>query len=184
MNKILFVIDMQNDFIDGSLGTKEAELIVPKVVEKIKSWEGDILYTQDLHEDKYYLNTNEGKHLPIKHCIFGTDGYKLNKDIDKAIYRKHCFILSIRKKTFGSTLLPDYVWNHWHSKKHYSDYTFEIIGLCTDVCVISNALLLKTYFPEAEVNVDASCCAGSSPEAHEIALKAMENCQIEIINKE
>lgn len=176
MKKLLIVVDMQNDFIDGSLGTKEAVAIVPNVVKKIKGWDGDIIYTRDTH-DENYLETREGKHLNIKHCIKDTEGHKICKQI-RDVYFNHAhshsadFILD--KYTFGSTAIPELI--------RYQNYDYiELVGLCTDICVVSNAIHLKTIYPEMDIAVDASCCAGVTPESHNAALLTMKMCQIEII---
>ena len=177
-SKLLIVVDMQNDFIDGSLGTPEAQAIVPKVCEKIKGWDGIVYATMDTHNDNY-LNTQEGKHLPVPHCIHGTEGWKFNGDVYRALEEIEDDI--ILKPTFGSVQLADEIkmeqeWNGLRS--------VELIGLCTDICVISNALLIKAFCPEIEISVDASCCAGVTPESHKNALAAMKMCQIEIKNEE
>ena len=167
--KILVVVDMQNDFIDGSLGTAEAVAIVPHVIEKIKEYEknGDtVIYTKDTHFDDY-LNTSEGRNLPVKHCIKGTVGH----DIPADILRSHTLIFE--KPTFGSTELADYL--------HSVDFDeVELIGLCTDICVISNALLIKAHFPERTVSLDPKCCAGVTPDTHNAALTTMKMCQINV----
>ena len=155
--KILVVIDMQNDFIDGALGTKEAQAIVPKVAEKIKNFDGKVFYTRDTHDEKY-LETQEGKNLLVKHCIRGTDGWKLTPEIDVL-----CEGDILNKSSFGSITL---------------------IGVCTDICVISNAMILKAFFPDKPIIVDAACCAGSTPEGHKNALAVMKTCQIQIENEE
>ena len=147
MQNILIVVDMQNDFIDGALGTKEAAAIVPKVEEKIRNFEGKVFFTRDTHET-YYLETQEGKNLPVPHCIRGTAGWQIREELD-ALRKTE----PIDKETFG----------------------------CTDICVIANALLIKASLPEVPICVDATCCAGVTPESHENALKAMEACQIRII---
>lgn len=181
--KVLIVIDMQNDFIDGSLGTKEAQAIVPKVCEKIKNWDGEVIFTRDTHQ-KDYLKTQEGINLPVEHCIVRTNGWLINKDVMNSYLdtfdEKHNQDLNIiNKDTFGSKNLPyliDRICNVYGC-----DIT--LIGLCTDICVISNALLLKAHFPESEITVDASCCAGVTPESHKNALNAMKMCQIKIENE-
>lgn len=174
MKKLLIVVDMQNDFIDGSLGTKEAKEIVPKVVKKISKWDGDIIVTQDTHTDNY-LQTNEGRYLPIEHCIEDTEGRRINKDVFFALCESddpHFCVLN--KRTFGSTALPEVIRGEGY------DY-IELIGLCTDICVISNALILKANYPETTIAVDSSCCAGATVESHKAALLAMKMCQIDII---
>lgn len=167
--KILVVVDMQKDFIDGALGTAEAVAIVPKVIEKIKEYENSdslVLYTKDTHFENY-MDTREGRHLPVPHCIKGTEGH----DIPAEILRGHDLI--IEKPTFGSVELVEYL-----EKVDFDE--IELIGLCTDICVVSNALLIKARFPEREVSVTASCCAGVTPATHEAALTTMKMCQINV----
>ena len=174
MRKLLIVIDMQNDFIDGSLGTREAERIVPKVIEKIRSFSrGDVFATQDTH-GKDYLETEEGRNLPVSHCILGTHGWKLREDVAEALEEREAKI--VEKPTFGSLKLAEEIRRIYEEEK--GEVSAELIGLCTDICVISNALLLKAYLPEMKITVDASCCAGVTPELHEAALKTMASCQI------
>lgn len=167
--KILVVVDMQNDFINGSLGTPEAVAIVPQVINKIKEYEetGDrIIYTKDTHFENY-LNTSEGAKLPVEHCIKGTVGH----DIPADILRSHELIFE--KPTFGSLELAEYL--------HTVEFDeLELIGLCTDICVISNALIIKAHFPEKVVTVDSSCCAGVTPDTHSAALITMRMCQINV----
>lgn len=166
MKKTLIVIDMQNDFIHMALGTKEAVSILPAVKAKIETYakNGDrILYTRDTHEENY-LNTPEGKKLPVKHCIRGTLGWQ----IYDGLYIDGCRIID--KPTFG--------WQHWAQEDLEE---IELIGLCTDICVVSNALILKATFPNAVIRVDRNCCAGVTPESHEAALTTMQMCQIDII---
>ena len=166
MKKTLIVVDMQNDFIDKALGTAEAVRIVPAVKEKIGEYvkNGDeIIFTRDTHcED--YLNTAEGRKLPVKHCIKGTEGW----EIAEGLYVDGAKIID--KPNFG--------WPHWNEENFEE---VELIGLCTDICVVSNALIIKAMFPEINVKVDSSCCAGVTPESHEAALKTMQMCQIEVI---
>lgn len=166
MKKTLIVVDMQKDFIDGSLGTKEAEAIVEKVKNKITQYKeqgNEIIFTRDTHKEDY-LNTNEGRHLPVVHCIKGTDGWKIAEglEVPGAIY--------IDKPNFG--------YMNW---KDYHLEEVELVGLCTDICVVSNALIIKAAYPEIKVSVDARCCAGVTPESHEAALTTMKMCQVEII---
>jgi len=166
MKKTLIVVDMQNDFIDMALGTKEAVTIVPKVKEKIQEYvqNGDeIIFTRDTHGDNY-LQTPEGKQLPVEHCIKGTKGWQ----IAEGLYIEGRRIID--KPNFG--------WPHWN-EEHLEDV--EIIGLCTDICVVSNALIIKATFPDINVKVDSNCCAGVTVETHEAALKTMKMCQIEIV---
>lgn len=177
MKKVLVVVDMQNDFIDGALGTKEAAGIVENVVSKIKNFKGfesKIFVTLDSHYHDY-MDTSEGEKLPIPHCIRMTQGWLPHEKVIAALDGKNYEI--IEKPTFGSTRLITEV----KRNKGGDDIEIEIIGLRTDICVVSNALLLKAYFPETKITVDASCCAGATPEAHEAALRTMESCQIEVI---
>lgn len=172
--KVLVVVDMQNDFIMGALGTKEAEAIVPKVCEKIREFDGQVFFTMDTHGENY-LDTQEGRNLPVKHCVKGTWGWQLDPQVD-ALRRS----TPIEKETFGSKGLADVL----KAGNTYEGPLEEIqlIGVCTDICVISNALLLKAYLPEVKLTVDASCCAGVTPESHQRALEAMKACQIEILH--
>lgn len=176
-NKILIVVDMQNDFITGSLGTKEAQAIVPNVIKKIEEYNqnlnGYIFYTQDTHNSDY-LNTQEGKKLPVPHCIKPTEGWCIHPKIAQELSVKG---KGFEKKTFGTTELLKYILPYNGEKIG----CIELIGVCTDICVVSNALLLKAKFPEIPIKVDPSCCAGSTPEMHEMALRVMQSCQIEII---
>ena len=171
MRNILIVVDMQNDFIDGALGTKEAVAIVPGVKEKIENFDGVILFTRDTHET-YYLDTQEGKKLPVPHCIRDTEGWQIRSELD-ALRKTE----PIDKETFGSTDLAGEL-VAMNEDNEIKSITF--VGLCTDICVISNALLAKASLPEVPIIVDAKCCAGVTPESHENALKAMEACQIQI----
>ena len=172
MKNILIVVDMQNDFIDGALGTKEAVAIVPKVEEKIRNFDGEVFFTRDTHET-YYLETQEGKNLPVKHCIRDTEGWQIRKELD--VLRKTD---PVDKETFGST---DLAGELTMIDEYEGIGSITLVGLCTDICVISNALLIKASLPEVPICVDATCCAGVTPESHENALKAMEACQIKII---
>lgn len=171
---ILVVVDMQKDFIDGALGTKEAVAIVPNVMEKIKTFHGKVVATRDTHEENY-LETQEGRKLPVKHCIRNTEGWEIDKKIQKLLSET-----PIDKETFGSRDLPTVLQKYDVEEKIES---ITLIGLCTDICVISNAMVLKTYFPEVPIIVDASCCAGVTPESHRQALEAMKVCQIEIVGE-
>lgn len=173
-SRMLVVVDMQNDFIDGALGTKEAVAIVPKVVEKIQNFKGLVYYTRDTH-DENYLETQEGKNLPVKHCIEGTQGWQLQEEIGELAEKKHSMIFN--KPTFGSLSLAGFFAG---VAKSAPIDEIELVGLCTDICVISNALLLKATLPDTVIAVDSSCCAGVTPESHETALKAMAACQVEI----
>ena len=174
MQNILLVIDMQNDFIDGALGTKEAVEIVPAVKKKIEQFDGTVLFTRDTHET-WYLQTQEGKNLPVEHCIRGTDGWQIRPELD-ALRKTE----AIDKETFGAKELGGILLDMDEENEIGS---ITLIGLCTDICVISNAMLVKAFLPEVPVIVDASCCAGVTPESHETALKAMEACQIQIVGR-
>lgn len=174
MKHILVVVDIQNDFVDGALGTSEALAIIDKAAEKIKNFEGDIFVTYDTHF-AHYLSTSEGKKLPVEHCVKGTQGWELNKNIAEALkYKK---FTAVEKITFGSTELPNLI----KASVGNEDFDITIIGLCTDICVVSNALILKANFPEKEIYVDASCCAGVTVDSHNAALTTMKMCQINII---
>lgn len=166
--KVLCVVDMQNDFIDGALGTKEAEAIVENVKSKIELYRknGDtVIFTRDTHTEGY-MNTQEGKNLPVPHCIKGSKGWEITEKLDTASDK------IIDKPTFGSFELADYV-------ASFSDVEeIELIGLCTDICVISNAMLLKAKLTETQISVDSSCCAGVTPESHLNAIESMKMCQI------
>lgn len=171
MKNYLIVVDMQKDFVDGSLGMPEAQAIVENVVKKIEEHEGPILVTLDTHGTDY-LNTAEGKKLPVVHCVKGTPGWKLDARVAAALSkRKHTLV---EKPSFGSIDLPGRI------DAGGENLRIELIGLCTDICVISNALILKAHFPEAEMAVDARCCAGVTPEAHRAALAVMRSCQIDV----
>ncbi len=174
MKKLLLVIDMQNDFIDGALGTKEAAAIVPNVVKRIQEFEGDVLYTRDTHSDNY-METQEGRNLPVPHCIKGTPGWELCPDLKALRDADNSPVLD--KVTFGAKDLPAYLEARYPGGLE----CVELIGLCTDICVISNAMVLKAFFPELPVSVTASCCAGVTPESHENALNAMKMCQIAVL---
>ena len=175
MRDLLVVVDMQNDFISGSLGTSEAQAIVENVKRKIAEYAAQnkrIIFTQDTHKEDY-LETREGKYLPVKHCINGTWGWEIPEDIDIPTANHY------KKDRFA------------YDKWIFDDFTFEddgitsieVIGLCTDICVISNVFALQMEFPELDFTVDASCCAGTTPEKHKAALEVMKSCQIEVINE-
>lgn len=168
MSKVLVVIDMQNDFIDGALGTKEAAQILPKVVDKVKDAKEKgttIIFTKDTHTTEY-LDTSEGKKLPVEHCIKSTYGWEINEKLLPYVNT------IIEKETFGSVDLPEMI-------KEYDE--IEMVGLCTDICVISNALLIKAHYPEKQITVDSACCAGVTPDTHNNALEAMKMCHIDIV---
>ena len=173
MKHFLIVVDMQKDFVDGALGTKEAVAIVPAVVKKIEDFEGEIFATLDTHFDNY-MQTQEGKNLPVPHCIKGTDGWTLNDDVAAALEKKG--YTPVEKLTFGAAGLPTQLMQAAEGEP----FDIELIGLCTDICVVSNALLLKAIYCETPISVDAACCAGVTPEKHEAALETMRSCQINI----
>lgn len=174
MKKLLIVVDMQKDFVDGALGTAEAVAIVDNVVKKVENFGGDIIATYDTHPENY-MDTQEGKNLPVPHCIKGKDGWALNAKVQAALDKKG--FTAIEKPTFGSVDLPEYI------KANYNpdEIEIELIGLCTDICVVSNALLIKANFLETKVSVDASCCAGVTVESHNAALLTMKMCQVNVI---
>ncbi len=169
--KSIVVVDMQNDFIDGSLGTKEAQKMLPRLKDKLKKvvedGSAELVFTMDTH-GKDYLNTQEGKNLPVEHCIKGTQGWEISPELGEFVAKAKAVV---EKPTFGSMELI----------KHLKAADeVELVGLCTDICVISNALLIKAAYPEMKVSVDAQCCAGVTPESHANALEAMKMCQVEI----
>ena len=186
MKKVLIVVDMQNDFIDGPLGTPEAQAIIPNVKKKIEEYRSrgdEIIFTRDTHYSDY-LNTNEGKHLPVEHCIYDTNGWEICKELDTSVA---AYIID--KLNFGYTDWADYLCDFrytagddiWSAVFETEDpESIELVGLCTDICVVSNALILKAIFPEADITVDASCCAGVTPESHKAALTTMKMCQINV----
>lgn len=190
MKKILVVVDMQNDFIDGALGTPEAQAIVPKVIEKIKNYpdkeETLLLYTKDTHY-KNYMDTLEGEKLPVPHCIENTEGWCISKRISSTGdnegflgFSSNKIINSrIYKNTFGSEDLYELL-------KTYKDTIeqVEFVGVCTDICVLSNAIMARMALPNTKIIVDASCCAGVTPETHKAALMSMKQCQIDVIGDE
>ncbi len=170
--RYLIVVDVQKDFVDGALGTKEAVEMLPNLVKKVKNYEGEVWFTKDTHPDNY-LQTQEGRILPVQHCVKGTDGWKLAKELEKVCDMKKAVIYE--KPTFGSTQMAEDL------KKLYDKgevESVELVGICTDICVVSNALLLKAFMPELPIYVDAKCCAGVTIKKHEAALEVMESCQI------
>ncbi|MBQ6388096.1 MAG: cysteine hydrolase [Mogibacterium sp.] len=172
MRKLLIVIDMQNDFIDGALGTREAKAIVENVKAKIRSYDPqDVIATRDTHAVNY-LETQEGRNLPVVHCVKGTDGWQIRPDIAELLGNAKIY----DKPTFGSVELAKDLAELAASE----EIELELIGLCTDICVVSNALLLKAAMPEVPISVDASCCAGVTPATHEAALSTMQTCQIKV----
>ena len=174
MKQILIVVDMQKDFIDGSLGTPEAVAILPRVAEKLKNFDGEVIFTRDTHEANY-MDTLEGKNLPVPHCIRGTAGWEIAPELT-AIRSG----VTIDKPTFGSVELGALL---VASQAEEPIEKITLVGLCTDICVLSNALLAKAHLPEVEVAVDASCCAGVTPQSHTTALAAMKMCQIVVENE-
>ena len=174
MRDVLIVVDMQKDFIDGALGTPEAVAIVPKVIEKVKNFDGTVLFTRDTHPE-WYLDTQEGHNLPVVHCVQGTEGWKIHPELESMRKTE-----AINKVTFGSSVLPERLLM-MNAMDNIDSITF--VGLCTDICVISNVLITKAFFPEIPVIVDASCCAGVTPESHKNALEAMKMCQVKIVNE-
>jgi len=177
--KILVVVDMQKDFVDGALGSKEAAAIVPNVAKKINDFDGSIAVTLDTHGDNY-LETQEGKNLPVAHCIKGTDGWRLTDPVFRALDKRASSEVFM-KSTFGSVDLCLWLLD---MDEQFGVEEVTLVGLCTDICVISNAMLVKAFLPEAKVIIDAACCAGVTPISHETALLAMESCQISIENWE
>lgn len=172
MRKYLIVVDMQNDFISGALGGEDAETVVSSVVSRIHEAINDnriLLFTQDTH-DESYMNTSEGRHLPVPHCVYGTDGWKLHPDI--APYAENV----IQKPTFGSLKLPDIL----RGKADGRDLDIALCGVCTDICVVSNALLLRAFFPEATLRVYADACAGVTKNSHNAALTVLRACHVEV----
>ncbi len=176
MKHFLIVVDMQKDFVDGALGTAEAVAIVPKVVEKIRHFSGEIIVTYDTHGEDY-MDSREGRFLPVAHCIRDTEGWQLDSAVAEALSDRAYTV--VEKPTFGAITLPEVV----EQLAGEEDFTVELIGLCTDICVVSNALLLKAAFPEADMTVDAACCAGVSPATHNAALDTMACCQVVIANR-
>ena len=171
MRKILVVVDMQNDFIDGALGSAEAVSIVDAVAKRVAEFSGEVIFTRDTHYEDY-LSTSEGKKLPVKHCIKGTDGWQITSIIKVPDGAK-----IFDKETFGSVALCEELKNE-NAESEISE--IEIVGLCTDICVISNAFLLKAFLPECEITVNSALCRGVTDESHRKALSAMEACQIKV----
>jgi nicotinamidase-related amidase len=172
VKKLLLVVDTQNDFITGSLGTKEAQAVIPNVLEKLKEYNSPdafVLFSLDTHGDDY-LTTQEGRNLPTPHCIKHSRGWERPPEIAEAAPSGVVF----EKNSFGSTAMAEYI-------KQQSPDEIEVIGLVTDICVISNVLILKALMPETPITVDASCCAGTTPEAHRAALAVMRSCQADVI---
>lgn len=174
MQDILIVVDMQNDFIDGALGTGEAQAIVGRAAEKMRAFPGRVITTRDTHGEDY-LGTQEGRKLPVAHCIRGTEGWQLHPLIE-AQRREE----PVDKPVFGSAALGQML---YEDNRREPIRSIELIGLCTDICVISNAMILRAFLPETEIIVDASCCAGVTLQSHRTALEAMKACQVRIDNE-
>lgn len=172
MKKVLVVVDMQKDFVDGALGTKEAVAIVDAVVEKVKTFDGEVIFTRDTHFDNY-METQEGANLPVPHCVKDTEGWDLIPELKAFCEEKKCKVYD--KPTFGSTALASDLKVLYDAGELES---VELIGICTDICVVSNALLIKAFMTELPVSLDSSCCAGVTPEKHEAALETMRSCQV------
>ena len=170
--KYLIVVDMQKDFVNGTLGSKEAEVIVPMVLDKVKNFEGEVIFTKDTHFQDY-LSTSEGKMLPVEHCIKDSEGWMLIEELEEYCRNNNSRVYE--KLTFGCKELAQDMLRTYEEEAITS---IELIGLCTDICVVSNALLLKAFLPEVEISVDASCCAGVTPAKHAAALETMASCQI------
>lgn len=176
MKKILIVVDMQNDFVYGSLSSTEAQAIVPNVVEKVKSWDGDKLYfTRDTHILPYF-DTLEGQKLPVLHCIINTEGWSIIPELND-------YACNRTSEVVCNSIIDKYTFGYKDWKQHFGldEYEFELCGLCTDICVISNALALRMFYPDAKITVDSKCCAGTTVENHEAALKVMQSCQIDVL---
>lgn len=172
MKKLLVVVDMQNDFIDGVLGTPEAQALVPSAAEYIRAFDGDVVYTQDTH-DEHYLDTEEGRRIPVPHCLKGSHGWEIRQEVAEAGAGKT--VATIEKDHFASVDLPGFI-----RERGYED--IRILGLCTDLCVVSNAFCIRGALPDARVGVVKHCCAGVSPESHENALSVMRMCMIDILD--
>ena len=174
--KLLLVIDMQKDFVDGALGTAEAVAIVPNVLAEIGKYDiENVFVTRDTHPENY-LETQEGKNLPVVHCVKGTPGWELNAEVAKAVSGAEIF----DKPTFGSTELVERI-GRYTAEYGEENVRVELIGLCTDICVVSNALLLKAHYHEMPLSLDPKCCAGVTPQKHDAAIETMRSCQIEIL---
>lgn len=185
--EILTVIDTQDDFISGSLRNEEAIKAVPNIVKKIDNFDGDVIYvTQDTH-DPDYLYTPEGNKLPVVHCVNRSNGWMINKDVQNALndaYLRGIDVIYVEKPTFGSFDLIDYIKEDIDKCDEYEKVNIEFVGFCTDICVVSNVLIAKAvFYDRAKIQVDASCCAGVTPESHKAALLTMKMCQVDIINE-
>lgn len=176
MKKVLVVVDMQNDFITGVLGNEACRAVVPRVVERVQEAVNDrtdLIFSQDTHQENYLL-TQEGRKLPVFHCIQNTDGWKIIPELAETAEKKGILFI---KETFGSRDIAEYIRAHGYEE-------VELIGVCTDICVISNAMTIKAFVPEAEISVNAACCAGVTPQSHQTAIEAMRACQINITGTE
>ena len=171
MEKLLIIVDMQNDFIDGALANPAAQAIVPGIVELAKNWEGRICVTYDTHKEKY-METQEGRNLPVPHCILNTNGHKLNAAIDEVTHNRVCY--TVYKPTFGFDN-----WKQYGFDNHFDEVV--VVGTCTDICVVSNVLAIKAAYPELKVTVIENLCAGLSPEKHAAAIEVMKSCQVNVI---
>lgn len=185
--EILTVIDTQDDFISGSLRNEEAIKAVPNIVKKIDNFDGDVIYvTQDTHNPDY-LYTPEGNKLPVVHCVNRSNGWMINKDVQNALneaYLRGIDVIYVEKPTFGSFDLIDYIKEDIDKCDEYEKVNIEFVGFCTDICVVSNVLIAKAaFYDRAKIQVDASCCAGVTPESHKAALLTMKMCQVDIINE-
>ena len=188
--KVLVLIDLQNDFIDGSLGTPEAQAIIPNVVKKIEEYPGKsetlVLFTKDTHYDSTYLETLEGQKLPVKHCIENTKGWSINREVKDAVRRNRFLSCSkgdvingrIYKNTFGSSVLCDFL-----KKNEDIIEEVEFVGLCTDICLVTNILMAREALPNTKIIVDSNCCAGTTVDKHFAALEVMKSCQIDVIGE-
>lgn len=174
MRDVLIVVDMQKDFIDGALGTHEAVAIVPNVVKKVRDFQGDVIFTRDTHFENY-MDTQEGHNLPVPHCIRETEGWQICKELQP--FAENAPIID--KTTFGSMELGP-ILQDMHEDGAISSITF--VGVCTDICVISNVMIAKAFLPEVPIIVDAACCAGVTPDSHNTALASMRTCQVQVIN--
>ena len=174
MQDVLIVVDMQNDFISGALGTPEAVAIVPAVIEKLRGFKGQVIFTRDTHYEDY-MDTQEGHNLPVPHCIRGSEGWQICQELQP--FAENAVVLD--KVTFGSMELGP-VLQDMHEEETISSITF--VGLCTDICVISNVMITKAFLPQVPIVVDAACCAGVTPDSHNTALSSMRTCQVQIEN--
>ena len=175
--KYLIVVDVQKDFVDGNLGSKEAAEMLPRLIQKVKSFDGEVIFTKDTHFENY-LETQEGRLLPVKHCIKNTDGWEFPTELAPLALAKGRKVYE--KSAFASRQLAEDILKSYECGKVDS---VELVGICTDICVVSNALMLKGFMPELTISVDASCCAGVTPQKHNAALDTMESCQVIVTNR-